>query len=148
MFSQAYVIPSVHWLRGSASRGVCLHLGGFASRGWSASSGGSAWGGLHPWEGGSASRGVGQTTPSIVYYRIQSMSRQYASYWNAFLLLQISTETFVLLCSPACSLFMIDPRSLPYFYTCFMVCWPPRKLGPHVDQELRQLFNFKCCTDK
>ena len=78
-----------------------LHLGGYASRGGSASRRGlhpggvciqgvMHLGGLHL--GSSASRGVciqrvvGQPRPTIRYYEIQSTSRRYASYWNAFLL--------------------------------------------------------------
>ena len=57
--------------KGSASKGVCiqrgLHLGGSASRGL----------------GVCIQGGLGR--PPIRYFRIQSTSRQYASYWNAFL---------------------------------------------------------------
>ena len=89
------------YLGRSTSRRVCL--GGLHPAG-------STWGGLHPGavylgglprgglsrgsaSGGSASRGVcirgieqNPLPPPIGYYRIRSPSRQYTSYWNAFLL--------------------------------------------------------------
>ena len=105
-FSQACVIPSVHregvgipacitghMTKGSASRGVLHPRGvciqeGFASKrglhpGVEVCIGG---GGLHP-------EGVGRTPPPPVYYRIQSTSGRYASYWNAFLFLQLLGKT-------------------------------------------------------
>ena len=69
-----------------------LHPGGSpegSASGGSASRG-SASRGLHP--GGSTSRGLGR--PPIRCYGIQSMSRQYASYRNAFLFNTLFTLIF------------------------------------------------------
>ena len=64
-------------------RGVCLQ-GGSASR-ESASRGSVSRGSLHPWGG------VGQIPPQryMGYYRIQSTSERYPSYWNAFLFIAV-----------------------------------------------------------
>ena len=68
MFSQACVIPSVHW--GWLSS---MHH-------WSHDGGVLHPGGLHPRGGGSASRGIGQLSG---YYGIRSTSGRYTFYWNA-----------------------------------------------------------------
>ena len=71
--------------------GGCLHPGGrgSASRGKSASRGEGV---LHP-GGGGLHRGVHNqggwaTPPPVGYYETRSTRRQYASYWNAFLVFQ------------------------------------------------------------
>ena len=70
MFSQMCVIPSVH-------RGVCIQSG------------------LHP--AGSASMGICSGgwahPPQIGYYRIRSTSGRHASYWNAFLVILITSNS-------------------------------------------------------
>ena len=90
MFSQACVIPSVHW--GGGGWLPSVHH-------WSHAEGGSASrvGGLHPMGRGSVCRRghpgggmhpwgvcIGQTPPSG-YCGIWSTSSRYASYWNTFL---------------------------------------------------------------
>ena len=53
---------------------------------------GCAWQGGHSWQEGMHGTGAcmaegmhGMHTPTSRYYKIRSMSGQYASYWNAFL---------------------------------------------------------------
>ena len=74
-------VPSMHHRlhdRGSVSSGVCIQGGVCIQEGLN--TGGLHLGGLHP--------GGGQTTPGYRgYYEIRSISRRYASYWNAFLFL-------------------------------------------------------------
>ena len=68
----------------SVSRGgVCIQRGGSAS-GKSASRGLGFGGGLHR-RGVCIQGDLARYPTPIVYYGIRSTSRQYASYWNAFL---------------------------------------------------------------
>ena len=75
MFSQTYVIPSVHG-EGGLPGGVCIQGrlpgGEFCIQGV-------------PRMTGVCIQGVGQTPPQILYYGIRSTSGRYASYSNAFL---------------------------------------------------------------
>ena len=69
---------------------VCLQDGGLPPEGGLLPGGGSAYRrGLppegEPTSGGSASRGLGLDIPPLRYCVIRSTSRQYASYWGAFL---------------------------------------------------------------
>ena len=56
---------------------------------------GACMAGEHAWQGSMCGRGQGDIPPSR-YYKIRSMSRQYASYWNAFLFVD---ESNFIICS-------------------------------------------------
>ena len=68
----------VHGRGGMCGRGACV-AGRMHGRG-------ACMAGGHEWQGGMHGRGCAWWGEACIYYEIWSMSRQYASYWNAFLL--------------------------------------------------------------
>ena len=87
-FSPLFLPPATKLWQGNIFTPVChsVHRGG-------AYVAGGVHGRGHPWQGACVAGGVhgrGHVwhAPPTRYYKIRSMSRQYASYWNAFLLLK------------------------------------------------------------
>ena len=81
------VIFSEACVKNSVQRGGGCDRGGVHGRG-ACVAGGCALQGGHPWQGASMAVGACMAGGHCGrYYEIQSMSGQYASYWNAFLLI-------------------------------------------------------------
>ena len=106
--------------------GTCIEGGGMHGRGcawWGGVVGGCAWrGGMHGeghvWQGAFM---AGGPTPPPQYYEMRSMSGQYASYWNAFLLeqeIKIVTTNRIIVCDSICNILFLYFSTVSNYLMC------------------------------